>query len=480
MTNGIKNLIIISIDNLRTDCIGANPDKRLLKKYRLKTKLRTPILDNIARKGVFFNNCVTAAPYTTAAHASILTGKWPREHKLIEFFRNKLTGDTILDILKKEKFLTLFQTDYPFLLGPALGFGKNADKFIASQESMSFNWIKKNRQKRLVCFFHFSDIHSPYGFNNLPEDSRQYEKEIKILLKKYRIEADNKIKAEGGYIFRSMEKKEIILNQNYQKIIDEMYNLKNYSAIMDLYINGINRFEKKRFKLFWQSIKKYGLDKDSLIIIVGDHGEAWSDANQGHFSGGSQDALNDEIIKVPLIFYRSGAARRGLINKIVRTIDIVPTALYALGINALNKRLDGIDILNNTPDGLPAFSQAWSNHTDRLASFIKKSAEKQIINPPETHGHLLASSLNLDSYKLAYDYSGGEKTSERFYVNGKIKKNGPTENRRLLVKMRNVLNEYDRQTIKNNMANAKSNNNKILKMQKAEIAEKLRLLGYKI
>ena len=46
--------------------------------------------------------------------------------------------------------------------------------------------------------------------------------------------------------------------------------------------------------------------------------------------------------------------------------------------------------------------------------------------------------------------------------------------------MRNVLNEYDRQTIKNNMANAKSNNNKILKMQKAEIAEKLRLLGYKI
>ncbi len=70
----MKHIILISIDNLRFDCVGYQPDKRELARHDVLKHLETPNLDRIAEKGVCFTSCISTNTYTTASHASLFTG----------------------------------------------------------------------------------------------------------------------------------------------------------------------------------------------------------------------------------------------------------------------------------------------------------------------------------------------------------------------------------------------------------------------
>ena len=63
------NVILISTDQQRGDCIGAEG-----------RGVRTPNLDRIGRAGGRFSRCITPHPMCQAARASILTGKLPYSH----------------------------------------------------------------------------------------------------------------------------------------------------------------------------------------------------------------------------------------------------------------------------------------------------------------------------------------------------------------------------------------------------------------
>lgn len=64
------NLVIISIDTLRADRVGA---------YGW-TRARTPALDALARTGTRFERAYATAPITLTSHASLLTGRYPPGH----------------------------------------------------------------------------------------------------------------------------------------------------------------------------------------------------------------------------------------------------------------------------------------------------------------------------------------------------------------------------------------------------------------
>jgi len=71
------NVILISTDQQRGDCIGA--DVR---------GVRTPNLDRLGREGTRFANCITPHPMCQPARASILTGKLPYSHGVRDNGRN--------------------------------------------------------------------------------------------------------------------------------------------------------------------------------------------------------------------------------------------------------------------------------------------------------------------------------------------------------------------------------------------------------
>ena len=64
------NLLLITIDTLRADHLGAYGDGAAA----------TPNLDALAARGARFQNAFTAVPLTLPSHASILTGLVPPVH----------------------------------------------------------------------------------------------------------------------------------------------------------------------------------------------------------------------------------------------------------------------------------------------------------------------------------------------------------------------------------------------------------------
>ena len=65
-----RNLLLITIDTLRADHVGAYGYARA----------RTPVLDGLARGGVMFDRAYAASPVTLPSHATLLTGRYPPGH----------------------------------------------------------------------------------------------------------------------------------------------------------------------------------------------------------------------------------------------------------------------------------------------------------------------------------------------------------------------------------------------------------------
>jgi len=114
------NVILISIDNLRFDCVAYHPDKRELIKYNVLKYLETPTLNKITEKSLCFTNCFSTNTYTTSSHASIFTGLYPPRHGVRAFFLTKLNPSvkTLAEIFNEQGYETVMATDVPELFSP--------------------------------------------------------------------------------------------------------------------------------------------------------------------------------------------------------------------------------------------------------------------------------------------------------------------------------------------------------------------------
>ena len=65
-----RDVILITIDTLRADRVGANGGATGV----------TPALDALAREGAVFLDATAHAPLTLPSHSSILTGRYPTSH----------------------------------------------------------------------------------------------------------------------------------------------------------------------------------------------------------------------------------------------------------------------------------------------------------------------------------------------------------------------------------------------------------------
>jgi hypothetical protein len=77
-----------------------------------------------------------------------------------------------------------------------------------------------------------------------------------------------------------------------------------------------------------EGLKQRGLERDTLIVIVGDHGQAFGqhEGNYGHTF-----FLYEENIRVPLMFVVPGLERPLRVRRVVSTLDVAPTVLDLLG-----------------------------------------------------------------------------------------------------------------------------------------------------
>src|SRR2546426_823778 len=114
------NLLLITIDTLRADHVGA---------YGAATGA-TPALDALAAAGVRFDQVQTAVPLTGPSHATILTGQYPPAHGVRGnvVFSLGSKYPTLATLLKRQGYQTAaFVGAYP--VAAAFGFNQGFDTF---------------------------------------------------------------------------------------------------------------------------------------------------------------------------------------------------------------------------------------------------------------------------------------------------------------------------------------------------------------
>lgn len=282
------NIVFITLDCVRPDYLGC---------YGCHT-VRTPNLDRLAARGVVFEQAVTQAPNTWVSHAGILTGLYPHLHGLRSpYDRLGPEVPTLASLLAEAGYRT---AGFPSndLLGSRAGFDKGFDLYfedyrLSRSADPATNNVTANNRNRwedilraadawlsavsepFFLWFHYLDTH------HLPEcDLPDF----------FRFGRDPQWQFYEGKI----------------SLADE----RCIGAVLEM-------------------LERHGSYDRTLLFILSDHGEELVPGLPPFHNGG----LSEKVLRVPLIVFRPGMAGGGMrVSQQVRTADLVPTVLEAIGL----------------------------------------------------------------------------------------------------------------------------------------------------
>lgn len=306
-----KYIIMMSIDNLRFDCIGYQNNKSGLVKYQLEDVLNTQNLDSIAEKSICFTNAISTSTYTTSSHASIITGLYPPRNGVRAFYDTQLSDNvsTLAELLKDQGYLTILSTDILELWEP-LNLHRGFDHIFERQDKELNEFLDLHKSENIFVFIHYLDIHEPYIFSEYEiyqDYNSDYYDIMNELCNEYKIEFD-KIKERPHTSWRKFS----------EKI------MRNKKILFPLFIRGVNKFDNGRFKKFIKYLKESGYLNKSLLVIFSDHGEGRCVENEDFFAHAGE--LYDDVIKVPLIIYNNNLKHK-IIDAQISMVDIFPTII---------------------------------------------------------------------------------------------------------------------------------------------------------
>jgi choline-sulfatase len=184
--SGARNLLIITVDTLRADRVGA---------YGY-TRARTPAIDALARRGVRFERAYAPAPITLPSHASLMSGRYPAGHGARHNgMRVDADTPTLARTLSAQGFATgAFVAAFPLdrRFGLNQGFAAYGDRMppgtrgrLASERpgrevaEEAIAWLARHRAGRFFLWVHFFEPHAPYGDPASGRSARdRYDEEI--------------------------------------------------------------------------------------------------------------------------------------------------------------------------------------------------------------------------------------------------------------------------------------------------------------
>jgi arylsulfatase A-like enzyme/Tfp pilus assembly protein PilF len=284
---GIHNVVLISIDTCRADrlsCYG----------YAKKS---TPNVDAVARDGVLFKQALVSVPMTLPSHCSMMTGVYPPVHgvRTNDGYRLLASNVTLAKTLRDAGFQTAaFVAGFPLdaRFGLDQGFdtydghfdkegGKHDRRTAEEVTTRGLAWLDAHDKKPFFLFLHYYDAHHPY------HPPAPFDKTF----------ADDPYAGGIAYI-----------DSWIGRVVDHL--------------------------------RANGLYDNTLLMIVGDHGESLGEHGELTHSFYVYQAT----LHVPLIIRAPGLGTKGQeIEQMVNLVDLMPTTLSLLGL-APPKRVDGADL----------------------------------------------------------------------------------------------------------------------------------------
>jgi arylsulfatase A-like enzyme/predicted Zn-dependent protease len=277
------NLLLITIDTLRADHVGA---------YGAATGA-TPALDALAAAGVRFDQVQTAVPLTAPSHATILTGQYPPAHGVRGnvVFTLGSKYPTLATLLKKQDYQTAaFVGAYP--VAAAFGFNQGFDTFNEDFHETSpgepgaerragevadsaLRWLASAagagasaQSHPFFAWLHFYDPHAPYS-------------------------------PPAPYAER-------FAGHPYDGEI----------AYTDAQIGRV-----------FDWLRSSGHDADTVVALLADHGEGLGD----HHELMHAVLVYQSTMRIPLIVSGPGVPRGAVVPTRAATIDVLPTVMGLLG-----------------------------------------------------------------------------------------------------------------------------------------------------
>jgi arylsulfatase A-like enzyme len=232
------------------------------------------------------------------------------------------------------------------LLSPKYGFSRGFVSYKEKNNQIVSRAISENKEKPFFLFIHYFDVHnsrfdlSDYIYDGPPE-------------------------FRDRFIKSRFNRNPVNVWRGEEKLTDE-----ELEQVIARYDGGILHVDSQIKELF-DLLKKEGLFEQSLIILTSDHGESLGfkgmmDNHGWLYNVGTHVPL---IIKFPGDFHYSGPLR-GKVDFLVRTIDIMPTILEVLSIDA-PPYIEGKSLLSVTEDRM--------NYARMLKGYSVRTADSMIL-----------------------------------------------------------------------------------------------------
>jgi arylsulfatase A-like enzyme len=323
---GPRHVFLISLDTLRSDHCS-------LYGYGKPT---TPFLEELAARGVVFDNHMANSNNTLTSHATMMTGLVPQAHDTYDKGaekRQKLAKSyrTVAEVFGEAGFATGSFNTHPTWLGEEFGVMQGFDELEASWSDAPsktgefLDWYDGKKPERMFVFLHFYDAHSESTSIGgvLPYDSSEE------LIAQF---AGEKPKGFTGCL---KNKKDHCTSLYLQGVNDGVEELPpdHLEYLKGLYDAGIRKLDDD-LRVFFDKLEERGILKDSLIVITSDHGEDFME--HGTLLHGT---VYDPIMHVPMIILLPEGVEpeRVHITEGTRMIDVAPTMLDFAGLQRIGQ-----------------------------------------------------------------------------------------------------------------------------------------------
>ncbi len=391
------NIILIQVDQMRPDHLGKN----------------TPVLMELAGKGVLFSHAYTAAPVCQPSRTSIITGLYPSQTKICgnqsDPVSDEMRDNTFMNRLKKSGYYTVLVGKHHYLDRYAIGM----DVVKEDKEEIKRYGFDQVTQ----CL----DVGEHIPNNNKTEnvDDYIYYLRSKGLEKKYFAEVKEGLKsghhpldpddAEDGFIGKEAARfiksytgeKPFYLNISFTgphppyMVAGEFHTRPEDTPSPNSAPSSAATSKKRAIYsdmcanidhyvgLIIEELKTKSYFENTVIIFTADHGD-----NLGDYGIWDKRYFYEQSAGVPLFI--SGKNIRGTENRfeaihskaLVSTLDIYPTIMSLAGIQMTEGERPGRNLLEIINDKKSVFREAVFSELG-TCSMIRTAGWKMVFDPEE-------------------------------------------------------------------------------------------------
>jgi arylsulfatase A-like enzyme len=289
---GRFNVVLISIDTLRADRLGA---------WGYERRPTSPQLDAWAGRSIRFASAFSQAPWTRPSHLAMLSGLYPVP-------REGVDPQPISETLWRAGYRTLAitgggQVDSRFGFDRGFELYRMAD-WIRVPESV-FTSVEALGEAPFFLFLHTFETHEPYTDRRFADGMPAG-------------------RIDGAFTKEFLEHARPGLTREEKELASTLY-------------DGDIAFTDERLGAFFAAARRAGWLEDTIFVLTSDHGEQlWEHGSWGH-----GQSLYDHQLHVPLIVHVPPALARSrglkvepgsVVGDQVQLVDLTPTILDLLGV----------------------------------------------------------------------------------------------------------------------------------------------------